>query len=73
MSAARNHRFSAAGDQLTSRQVLSYALKLVGAVIHVDGIAPSVPEAARRMPDLANLTDKDRQVVIRKAESLLQS
>lgn len=68
-----NQRFSAAGDQLTSRQVLSYALKLVGAVIHVDGIAPSVPEAARCMPDLANLTDRDRQVVISNAELLLQS
>ncbi|WP_329832706.1 hypothetical protein [Stenotrophomonas geniculata] len=68
-----NQRFSAAGDQLTSRQVLSYALKLVAAVIHVDGIAPSVPEAARCMPDLANLTDRDRQVVISNAELLLQS
>ena len=68
-----NQRFSAAGDQLTSRQVLSYALKLVGAVIHVDGIAPSVPEAARCMPDLANLPDRDRQVVISNAELLLQS
>ncbi|MCU1136782.1 hypothetical protein [Stenotrophomonas maltophilia] len=68
-----NQRFSAAGDQLTSRQVLSYTLKLVGAVIHVDGIAPSVPEAARCMPDLANLTDRDRQVVISNAELLLQS
>lgn len=70
---ARSHGLGSVGDQLTRRQMLSYALKLVGSVIHVDGIAPSILEVARQMPDLASLTDENRQAVISKAESMLQS
>lgn len=73
MSETRNQGFGAAGVELTHRQVLSHALKLVGAIIHVDGIAPSVLDAASRMPDLASLTDGDRQAVISKVELMLES
>ncbi len=73
MSRTGNQGRGAATNQLTDRQVLSHALKVVGAVVHVDGIAPSIPETVRRMPDLACLTDEDRQAVITKAESMLQS